>query len=243
MQLVTEENNTKTTIDFLEPIPFSDDEDFELLIKDQNRIQSTDLTTYTSKPKQQVGYSKAKGNASYDDFITMVKTIVAKALKKYKIKVLPGEGTKIYLNPHEKIEGPYIFFNLISRTPASGSMAQPKPKLREQFVEKDERGNILHRGNIYGQLFDCLIQFNIAAADYETANKVINAFEEAMFKYTGYFKNNGVSDIFFIKQYEDDRMDPFRDKHSIRSLQYNVRLEKIFLMYDDTIQSVNALGQ
>jgi hypothetical protein len=243
MQLTIEEDNKNTSIDFLNNIPFSDDENFELLIKDQNRIQKAKQDLQNSEPPViQSQYGKAKGNASYEDFITMVKTLVAKALKKYKLQVLPGEGTKVYLGSHGKVEGPYIFFNLISRVPVSGTMAQPKPKLREQFVEKDDKGNVLHRGNIYGQLFDCIVQFNIAAADYETSCEVINAFEETMFKYTGYFKHNVVSDIFFIKQYEDDRMDPFRDKMSIRSLQYNVRLEKIFLMYDDTIQSINALG-
>ena len=216
-------------------VAFDDTEDFEQLIQDKDRLRLND-----TDPNKK--YTKAKGNASYDDFITMVKTTVAKALKKYKIQVLPGEGAATYLKPHEKLEGIYIFFNLLSRTPMDGKNAQPKPKYREEIIEKDELGNVINRGIVYGQVFDCLVQFNIAAPEYETANEVINVFEEAMFRYAKYFKYHGVGDIFFVKQYEDSKMDPYRDKMSIRSLQYNVRLEKLFLMYDETIQRIHTLG-
>ena len=106
----------------------------------------------------------------------------------------------------------------------------------ESFAE--EKGG--RQGIVYSQIFDYEIQFDILASDYITANKVMNAFEDAMFNYTGYFKRNGVSEILFLKQYTDSDLDSYRNTVSVRSLEYLVSIDRIRVTYDSDISVISS---
>ena len=185
-------------------------------------------------------YLKADGNASLEDFIAMVKNIVVKAMKKDNVEFLSDEGSTKLLEPSYEIDHPVIFYSVILREPRK---TEPKPKIREDGVERNADGSIARRLTVYGQVFDCIVQFNIAASDYHIANKVMNVFEDAMFKYTGHFKKNGVNDIFFLKQYTDQNLDQYRQKMSVRSLVYRISIEKIHVVYDTTIAKIRQNQQ
>ena len=66
----------------------------------------------------------------------------------------------------------------------------------------------------------------------------MDTFEDAMVKYSGYFKKNGVSELFFKKQYTDSSLEAYRKKISVRSLVYWVAIERIRLAYDSTITEI-----
>lgn len=183
-------------------------------------------------------YQRADKGASFDDFIDMVRNIVTKTMKKLQVEFIPDDGLRLSMVPPEELDHPVIYYKLISRIPRKN---EPKPIFREPIIEKDENNKNVRTGDIYGQIFDCELQFNILASDYSMANKVMDTFEYIMFTYSGYFKQNGVSQIFFVKQFTDETMDIYRQKVSVRSLVYRVSLEKIWLNYDATITEINKL--
>jgi len=185
--------------------------------------------------KTDTDYSRAEKGASMNDFFELVKKMVLRGLKKYKVEIVPNDGPRRVLDPAEKIDHPIIYYKVVSRVPRDKNY---KPRFREDIYDKNPDGSELRQGAIYGQFFDCEIQFDIIASDYSTADTVMNAFEDAMQKYAGFFKRNGVSEVLFAKQFTDENLDIYRQKMSVRSLVYDVAIERIRLAYDTTIMEI-----
>ena len=213
----------------------SDADKFELLLKNKS-LRENKVEQIESRINHNINYTKADKGATFDDFISMVYKIVAKTMKKDEVQFKVDDGFGDIFNPSKKIEHPYIFYNLISRVPRR---MEPKPKFRENIEDRNPDGSIARLGAIYAQVFDTTVQFNIVASDYSKANKVMNAFEDAMLTYSGYFKRNGVGDLFFEKQYTDSNLDVYRQNLSIRSLVYRVSIEKIWTVFDTIISEIN----
>lgn len=191
--------------------------------------------TIEARKKASSHYTKAQKGANVDDFITMIRKIVTKTMKKDHVEFLPDDDVHTTLDQSGVPDHPMILYTIVSRVPRADN---PKPKFRENIKEYDDDGNEVRQGAIWGQLFDCDIQFNIVASDYSIANKVMNTFEDAMFKFTGYFKQNGVSELLFKKQYTDSSLDRYRQNVSIRSIIYRATIEKIHLVFDTTIAEI-----
>jgi hypothetical protein len=216
--------------------------DFEVLLQNKRNA----LNSQFDPPKQQEGtyeipYTKADKGASLDDFLAMVKKIVTKTMKKDGVIFIPDDAiqSKDLFDPQKDLEHPFIFYTLISRAPRSNEL---KPKVRQDINERNPDGSIARQGTIFAQIMDCEIQFNIVASDYSTANRVMNAFEGAMLNCTGYFKQNGVSELLFVKQYTDSNLDIYRQKMSVRSLVYHVVIENIHLAFDTTIAEIDQMN-
>ena len=204
----------------------------ELELQEKQPVVNTRNQVLDHLKNEGVPYSKAKKSADSQKFISMVKNIVTKIFKDEKVELLPWEGPRIKIDPQERVDHPYIFFQVINRKPRNNEM---KPKYREAVRSVDERGNKIRAGIVYGQTMDAIYQFDIVAGDYELAEQVMNKFEDAMLKYMAYFKAEGVSEMFFHQQFTDENLDVYRQIMSTRSLQYRVSLEKIFVSYDTTI--------
>ena len=167
-------------------------------------------------------YQKADKGCTLSDFLLMVKKIVVKGLKKFDVQFVPDDGPMVQ-DLSSKNDKPFIYYTLISRVPRN---TDRKPRYRQDIHDVNPDGSIVRNGTINGQLFDCDIQFNIVAAD-------------AMLKYSGFFKRNGVSEMYFSKQYTDSNLDVYRQKMSIRSLVYRVTLERIRTSFDTTIAKID----
>lgn len=63
-------------------------------------------------------------------------------------------------------------------------------------------------------------------------------FEELMFRYAGYFKQQGVAEIVFKSRFSDKNYDYYRQNLSVRSLQYYVEIERNYVSYDTDISGV-----
>lgn len=183
-------------------------------------------------PKMQ----KAKGNASIYDFIDMIAKMVERSTKlnTKETKFCMDEGMDITLDPSYTIDKPYIMYSIISREPTS----EHKPRIREEFVEKVN--GFTRAGSVYGQKMKCIMQFDIVACDYKTANEVMNSFEDLMMENLSYFKEYGVSECIFMKQLTDPDRSSMREKASVRSLQYLVFVEKLHTVYNSIISSENS---
>lgn len=163
-------------------------------------------------------------SATLDSFMEMISMLVAKTMKKTKTEFVPDEGARIEMDMSVPIDHPYIYYEVISRKPKSELKPRPREEIHEMTADDGSR----RQGRVWGQKFECHVQFHIAASDYKQANKVMNDFESLIFNYTAFFKKNGVAEILFEKHFTDRNLDPFRQSLSIRSLQYYVEIERLF---------------
>ena len=210
---------------------------FENLLKQRenaiNRVRQEEETGIQLKKDV---YEKADKGCNLGDFFEMVKKIVVKGLKKYNAEFIPDDSARMLVDVSEQIDHPVIYYTLVSRVPRA---TDRKPRFRQDIRDLNPDGSVVRLGTINAQLFDCDIQFNIVAADYSQADAVMNAFEDAMLKYSGFFKRNGVSEMYFSKQYTDSNLDVYRQKMSVRSLVYRVTLERIRTSFDTTIARID----
>jgi len=208
---------------------------FEESLRRKQEVKQREQLSVQKKIKLDSDYSRAEKGASMADFFELVKKMVIKGLKKERVEIIPNDGPRRVLDPAEKIDHPIIFYKVVSRVPREKNY---KPRFREDIYDRNPDGSELRQGAIYGQFFDCEIQFDIVASDYSAADRVMNAFEDAMQKYAGFFKRNGVSEVLFAKQFTDENLDIYRQKMSVRSLVYDVAIERIRLAYDTTITEI-----
>lgn len=210
--------------------------EFELMLK--SKEENNHIVTNNSQEFPQSTTLKSDKTATLSDFINMLCTLINKSesMKKLKAIFLPDEGARIRIDQKETIDNSYIFFDLISRTPLN----ELKPRHREDILEITDDINNKRAGYIFGQKYSTIIQFNILACDYKTANAVINNLEDLLFKYTGYFKKNGISEILFKNQYTDQNLAYYRQSLSVRSLVYEIITEKLFVQFKSEIQNIHT---
>jgi hypothetical protein len=208
----------------------------DLLSEDSNRTFNIKSNSATEARDNSI--QTAQKNASLYDFIKMIQKIVTVGMKDSNTEFLPDEGAIILKKHEEKIDHPFITYKLISRSPKD----ELKPRHR-QTVEEKTYDKIDERiGEIHGQKFKCLLQFNIFASVYDTAEQVMERFEELIFTYTGYFKKNGVAEILFREQLTDEKYNSFRETMSVRNLVYYVEVEKLFVIFQEKIKDIETYG-
>ena len=179
---------------------------------------------------------QADKNCDLDDLFNMINKLVVKALKKDNVEFNPDEGARFVVDQQVPINHPIIQFDVISYEPK----LELKPRVINQFIEEsdDKNDRWKRHGQVWSQRFKCVIQFNIIGSDYITANKVMRDFEELMFRYSGYFKQQGVAEIVFKSRFSDKNYDYYRQNLSVRSLQYYVEIERNYVSYDTDISGV-----
>ena len=178
--------------------------------------------------------STAAKNATVEDFISMVTKLSNKALKSLNVEFYPDEGATI-ADPEKKLEKTAILYRVIERKPKNELKMRHSENIEEVV---DEKTNKKRLGEIWSQRQDCIIQFDIIASDYATANKVMNSFEDMIFQYSGYFKKNGIAEIYFKKYFTDTSIDRYRQYLSVRSIQYFVEIEKQTTIFNSTLEEI-----
>lgn len=178
--------------------------------------------------------STAAKNATVEDFISMVTKLSNKALKSLNVEFYPDEGATI-ADPEKKLEKTAILYRVIERKPKNELKMRHSENIEEVV---DEKNNKKRLGQIWSQRQDCIIQFDIVASDYATANKVMNSFEDMIFQYSGYFKKNGIAEIYFKKYFTDTSIDRYRQYLSVRSIQYFVEIEKQTTIFNSTLEEI-----
>lgn len=203
--------------------------EFEELFKQHMHVKNTPLK------KTETKVSKSYKGASLDDFISMVTKVCGKSLKKHKAVFIPDEGA-IISDPQKKLENTTVLYQVVSRVPHNELKPRPIETIIEDIDDKENR----RFGQNWSQRQDCIVQFDIVACDYMTANEVMSTFEDAMTTYAGYFKAKGVAEIYFKKYYTDKNLDKYRQWLSVRSIQYFVEIEKLTTVFDTTIEDIEV---
>jgi hypothetical protein len=202
----------------------------ELLQKQRDNL-SMDIPKQDRLYPEQINTQRSKKGATLRDFIDMVADLTDKILgKKYDITFDPDEGHTP--NDVDKLKGhPRIIYKLVSR----------KPKLERKERPLDMFSDNGTAYQIWAQSFTCMIQFTVLAGTYDVADKAMTDFEDMLSKYAGYFKENGVSEILFEKQFTDENYDSYRQSISVRTLQYRVDIQRVKQLTDTTMQDLTPI--
>ena len=111
----------------------------------------------------------------------------------------------------------------IGKTPFHPSK-EYKPRRRELLKKPDGSS---HSVEIYGQLFDQLVQFDTWTVDHFSAEKLADWFEKFMKLYVWVLKLNGVQEILFWQRLRDAAVTKWRQDLVSRTLQYFIRTEDL----------------
>ena len=181
----------------------------------------------------------ADKSASIDDFIIMLSKIICKVMKKQKVEFKPDEGARLTVDQAEKLDHPYIMFRILDSHPR----LEIKPRVRETPLKglDGQEKEFRRTGDIWGQFFTCEVQFDILATSYQEATETMDTFIDTVFTYTAHFKKNGVKDIRFSRRFTDSNLDIYRQKCSIRSIQYTIEIEKLFTRFYMDIEGINII--
>jgi len=209
---------------------------FEELIREREfNIERTDTVSLSSNPKA-IRQKSDKGCTLFD-CISMIATLVELTMPNVKFE--PDEGKIMTLDAMQHFDVPLITYEVIERE----TKKELKPRMREEVVELDVESNEERIGEVWGQKFKCLVQFNIFASVYKDAEQVMEKFEETIIKHAGFLKRNGVAEIFFDKHLTDSHFDTMRETLSIRNLRYYVEIEKLTVMFKEKINQIEIIAQ
>jgi hypothetical protein len=207
-------------------------DDFESLLSSSQEPFGSGGVMTTPSPIQ-----TAQKNANLFDFVKMISMLVTTSLDDLKAEFVPDEGREILLDPNKKIDHPYITYKVVERIPKKEIKARERQDITEQIDPEEQR-----IGAVWGQKFSCIVQFNIFASEYEAAEQVMERFEDMMLTYTGFYKKNGVGELYFKKQYTDEGYNTFRQILSVRNLQYYVEIEKLTVIFKETIKQIQTIS-
>lgn len=212
----------------------------------QDLLSNSDFNTTEDKKVDNCKYphggtakdmQRANKNASLYDFLDMLSKIVGYVMKEDKVEFVTNELETLIKDPSLPLNHPIITYKIISRKPKN----EYKPIIRENTNECDEY-NQQRGGIVLGQTFDCIVQFNIFAAENRLVNKVMEKFEELILTYTGYFKEQGVRELYFQEELTDSDYNNFRETLSVKNLNYYVQIEKLTVIFNHRIDDILVSG-
>jgi hypothetical protein len=116
------------------------------------------------------------------------------------------------------------------RPGAFGNVSEIKPRVRQTItsgVTVDGSPLVGQAVEVFGQMFDYYIEFQVWAESGEEADLIAEQFQDFMFKYTGYLKKLGVNEILFTEAGSDEGTAKWRSELVNRNLVYMVRIDEI----------------
>lgn len=187
-----------------------------------------------------VGLLKSDQTMDLFEFIQKVEKLVTIAMKELNVVFIPDENKVPIDNPDIKVDYPIITYKIIKREIKDKEGL--KPRVREEILENPDDPNNSRCGQIFGQKFQSIIQFDIFASVYDVAEQVMKKFEELLFVYTGPLKKRGLGELLFKEQLTDENLDQYRQTISVRSLRYYVETENVYVTFRNKIEEINIFG-
>ena len=128
--------------------------------------------------------------------------------------------TAIYMS---EVDLPCISYRIYDREPDAGrSGYKPQWKKREQNPNK-KSSNIV----TYSQQFKAIIEFCAWGKTYEETDDERDWFEKFMVRHSGKLREEGMLDIFFVQQH-DDQVVEIKDNYFVKqTLHYFVKNERV----------------
>lgn len=138
----------------------------------------------------------------------------------------------------ENTPGNVITYDLMARVVAEGTSPKPKHMYSvKEVVNGEYTGDTFE---ISLMQFDTVIEFNIWGKDSLQAKNLSLRFENLMNSFIWYFKKIGVSEIVFLKEQPGALSDKYYDDKPMRSLMYNIRLNKYYVVRGSLLRSIRV---
>lgn len=135
-------------------------------------------------------------------------------------------------------ELPAITYNIIKR---SYSKKTPKgPMLVNNYKEEDKEGELTGDSfNIYVSFYDCHVEFEFYAATVTEMNEIKHTFENCIEIHKGILKRAGLSNIYYMDEYNGKSSSQFEAKPSC-TLLYYFEIQKINSQRVSSIKTVST---
>lgn len=114
----------------------------------------------------------------------------------------------------------------------------PKPQLTDTVNEVVDGKNTGDSFRIYRQTFDCIVEFDFFDSTSKGCRNLMNRFETLLGTYTGFLKERGVSEIFFLKEVPAKYSLNYIEGIPMKCLYYFVRFERIKTVRLSTIKEI-----
>lgn len=136
----------------------------------------------------------------------------------------------------ETIILPQINYSMNLREIADGT--NPKPQLFDTITEIVDGKHTGDSFRLYRQFFDCIVEFDFYDNTSLGCRNLMHKFEELIATYTGYLKDSGISEMFFLKEVPSKYSLNYVEGVPMKCLYFFVRLERIKQVRVSTIMQV-----
>lgn len=140
----------------------------------------------------------------------------------------------------QNIKTPVISYKLVQMLPGQigkDGTREIKPRLREIVVPPEDPSTAI---NIYGRIFDAVVEFEIWEESNSKASKTATKFIDFMDMYTGYIKQRGIKELIF-QRFSNDTTDTLNENIVSRKIEYFVRFEHLNEIRSDVITKVTGV--
>jgi hypothetical protein len=141
-------------------------------------------------------------------------------------------------NDAEQMVMPHIAFNLTSRVHTANRAAkwqrfgsEPDPEYPNETI------------SFYRSWYTCQVDFTIYARTNKEARQTAEWFEQFMETYSGYFKEQGISEIIFREEKAPGVNSFYRQDLPYRTLCYEVRIERIMTIRSYDLNKLDVVIQ
>lgn len=179
---------------------------------------------------------KANKSANFNDLTDLIHKL---------LKAAWGENWGIFTQRYPNgtnpasVKFPIITYHSKRKKPgAFGKNQEIKPRFREYYEATVTEGERPRKVNVYSQMFDHEVIFDVWAETNVEVDSLADRFEEFMMTYTGFLLSEGVQQIILLEQSDETDSVKIRDNAVVRSFRYLVRLEKHVEVPTSVIQEV-----
>ena len=136
----------------------------------------------------------------------------------------------------EQIQLPQINYSMNLREISDGT--NPKPQLMDTINEVVNGKNTGDAFQIYRQTFDCIVEFDFFDNTSQACRSLMSKFESLLATHTGYLKQEGVREIFFLKEVPAKYSLNYVEGVPMKCLYFFIRLERNKSVRVSTIRQI-----
>lgn len=163
---------------------------------------------------------------SINDFTSLIYSVIKHSYPYITfVKAFPKDKTTV------DYKTPIITHKVIKRTPTKAV----KPRLFEIINKED------YSDQVITQQFDYIVEFSIWTESSNEADDILEIFEDDIIQaYIGDYKENGVQELVFLEQGEDNLAADWGSKYVSRRLRYLVKIEKQSIVRVKNIKKITV---
>lgn len=133
----------------------------------------------------------------------------------------------------EDLNFPCITYKVKNRKPYQGH----KPRRKDSFQDRNDSSQTILK---YSQMFAGTVEFAVWGRDYKSVDDKREWFENFMLRYTDRFRKEGMLEVIFQRQGEDEIVDIKENTFIKQPLEYYFRNERVLELPIENINSIET---